>query len=76
MFDEKFDEARQLLAQIQRDVDQYGITMNDANPLQGGPGLSPEELHRVLGYTVAGVHNLALVLGNIVDILDEQSHAG
>lgn len=72
MFDERFDETRKLIAHIQSEVDQHGLALNAANPSNGGPGLNAVETHRLLGYCVANVHNLAMALGNIIDVLDER----
>lgn len=74
MFDPKFNDVRQIIAQIQSDVDQYGVLLNTVNTREDGPGLNPEQIHALFGYTVAGVHNLALALGHVVDALDTGEH--
>lgn len=74
MFNEKYDEIRLTLSNAQSNVLAIIPPMNQANPLAGGPGLSPEQMHAALGTVAAEVHNIAFALGNLVDMLEQDGN--
>lgn len=73
MFNEKYDDIRSIISSAQTNVAEVCMVMNSVNPIEGGPGMTTEQLHEVVGRTAAEVHNIAFALGNLVDII-EQDH--
>ena len=72
MFNQDLNVPRQTLTHVQQTLEPFLVALNATNPHDGGPGLSAEQLHAGLGIALAGVSNLALALGAVIDVIDER----
>lgn len=74
MFHEKYEEIRTILSTAQSNILNVSAALNETNPTNGGPGLSPEQTHATIGMIGAEVHNLAFAVGNLVDLIEQDGN--
>ncbi len=70
MFDPKYDDARETLAEVQAQITDLAVKMNAVNPNGRGRGLTAGETHQAIAIVAGCVHNVAHALGGILDLLD------
>lgn len=75
MFNPQYDDARKVIARSQEQMTTLLEFMIPMHPGSGGLGLvDPGHVHQAVGMLAAEVHNIALALGHVIDVLDQEKN--